>query len=54
MPHPDEAKGKVKEGAGKVSGDESLEREGKMDQAKGKAKDAVDKVKDAFSDDDKR
>lgn len=54
MAHPDDMKGKVKEGAGKVSGDESLEREGERDQAKGKIKEAGEKLKDAFSDKDKR
>ena len=45
----DDAKGRVKEAAGDLSGDKSLKREGKVDKASGKAKDAVggaaDKVK---------
>jgi len=42
----DEAKGRVKEAAGTLSGDKQLKREGKVDQAAGKAKDAVDGVKE--------
>jgi uncharacterized protein YjbJ (UPF0337 family) len=44
----EKAKGKVKEGVGKVTGDESLEAEGHADQAKGDLKNAGEKVKDAF------
>lgn len=48
----EQAKGKVKEGAGKVTGNEEMEAEGKGDQAKGgvqeKFGEAKDKVKDAF------
>lgn len=51
----EEAKGKVKEGAGRASGNERLEAEGQADQtsanvkqAGDKARDAVDDVKDAF------
>ncbi|MHA6761330.1 CsbD family protein [Streptacidiphilus sp. PAMC 29251] len=46
----DKLKGKVKEGTGKVTGNERLEAEGKGDQAKGDAKQAVEKVKDAVKD----
>jgi uncharacterized protein YjbJ (UPF0337 family) len=42
------AKGKVKEGVGKATGNESLEAEGHADQAKGDLKQAGEKVKDAF------
>jgi uncharacterized protein YjbJ (UPF0337 family) len=42
--------GKVKEGAGKVTDDESLEAEGKGDQVKANVKQAGEKVKDAFRD----
>jgi uncharacterized protein YjbJ (UPF0337 family) len=42
MSQPDEAKGRVKEAAGTLSGDKDLKREGKVDQASGKAKDAVE------------
>jgi uncharacterized protein YjbJ (UPF0337 family) len=49
----DRTKGKVKEAAGDLSGDQSLKNEGKVDKASGKAKDAVggaaDKVKDAVN-----
>ena len=44
----EKAKGKVKEGVGKVTGDESLEAEGHADQAKGDLKNAGEKVKDVF------
>jgi uncharacterized protein YjbJ (UPF0337 family) len=40
--------GKVKEGAGKVTGDEKLKNEGLADQAKGKIQNAVGGVKDAL------
>ena len=40
--------GKVKEGLGKVTGDERLEAEGKADQVKATLKRAGEKVKDAF------
>ena len=47
----DKAKGRVKEAAGAVTGDQKLKNKGKLDQLAGKAKDAaetvVDKVKDA-------
>ncbi|HEV3292565.1 MAG TPA: CsbD family protein [Streptosporangiaceae bacterium] len=44
----EQATGKVKEGAGKVTGNESLEAEGRGDQTKGSIKQAFEKVKDAF------
>jgi uncharacterized protein YjbJ (UPF0337 family) len=48
----DDAKGRVKEAAGNLTGDKDLKREGKVDQAGGKAKEGVerltDKVKDAL------
>ena len=44
------AGGKLKEGAGKATGDEQLEAEGKGDQASSKLKDGVEKVKDAAGD----
>ncbi len=50
----DEAKGRVKEAAGDLTGNEDLEREGKMDQAgatvKEKTGEAVDKTKEALDD----
>ncbi|MBO9554584.1 CsbD family protein [Cellulomonas sp.] len=44
----EEAKGKLKEGAGKATDDERLEAEGKVDQAKANIKQAGEDVKDAF------
>jgi uncharacterized protein YjbJ (UPF0337 family) len=44
----EKAKGNVKEGLGKATGDKSLEAEGQGDQAKGNLKQAGEKVKDAF------
>ena len=50
----DEAKGRVKEAAGDLTGDKDLQREGKMDQAGAKVKEktgqAVDKTKEAVDD----
>ncbi|HEX5613613.1 MAG TPA: CsbD family protein [Acidimicrobiia bacterium] len=43
-----ETKGKIKEGVGDATDNESLEREGKADQAKGNLKQAGEKVKDVF------
>ena len=42
------AKGKVKEIAGRVTGDDKLRAKGKTDQTKGNLKQAGEKVKDAF------
>ena len=42
--------GKVKEAAGKVTGDEKLKREGQADQARGKVENAVGGAKDAVRD----
>jgi uncharacterized protein YjbJ (UPF0337 family) len=58
----DDAKGRVKEAVGDATGNQDLEREGKLDQAgasakefaenaKDKASDAVDAVKDKLSKD---
>ena len=41
-------KGKVKEAAGKTTGDDKLEANGKANQMKGNFKQAGEKVKDAF------
>jgi uncharacterized protein YjbJ (UPF0337 family) len=43
--------GKSKEAAGKLTGDERLEAEGKMEAAKGDLRTAGEKVKDAFKKD---
>ena len=49
----DDAKGRVKEAAGDLTGDDDLQREGKVDQAAGTVKDkvgdAADKVKDVVN-----
>lgn len=37
----DEAKGRVKEAAGDLTGDDELKNEGKVDRASGKAKDVI-------------
>lgn len=42
------AKGKIKEGAGKLVGDAKLEGEGKADQAEGKIQNAVGGIKDTL------
>ena len=42
----DDAKGRVKEAAGNLTGDKDLQREGKVDQGAGKAKEGLDKVTD--------
>ena len=46
----DETKGRVKEAAGALTGDDSLKNEGKTDQAGGKVKNAVDDVTDKVKD----
>jgi uncharacterized protein YjbJ (UPF0337 family) len=50
----DDAKGKAKEAAGDLTGDEDLKRTGKLDQAGASAKqkvgDAVDRVKEKVDD----
>jgi uncharacterized protein YjbJ (UPF0337 family) len=40
----DQAKGRVKEAAGALTGDRGLKNEGQVDQAKGSLKKAVDRV----------
>jgi len=42
----DDAKGRIKEAAGSLTGDEELEDEGKVDRATGAVKDAVDTAAD--------
>jgi uncharacterized protein YjbJ (UPF0337 family) len=46
----DDAKGRVKEAAGDLTGDKDLQREGKVDQATGKAKHGIDKLTDKVKD----
>ncbi|MCO8126874.1 CsbD family protein [Acidimicrobiia bacterium EGI L10123] len=48
--NPDEAKGRFKEAAGNLTGDEDLENEGKIDKAVGGVKDAADKAADKVKD----
>jgi uncharacterized protein YjbJ (UPF0337 family) len=45
-------KGKIKEAAGKVTGDSKLETEGKGDQIKGKVQNTVGGIKDTLRGDD--
>ncbi len=44
----DQRKGRVKEAAGKVTGDEKLKNEGRADQAKGKLQNMIGGLKDAL------
>jgi uncharacterized protein YjbJ (UPF0337 family) len=46
----DDAKGRVKEAAGDLTGDKDLKREGKVDQASGKAKNGIEKLTDKVKD----
>jgi uncharacterized protein YjbJ (UPF0337 family) len=46
-----QAKGKIKEVAGKAIGDSKLQSEGVADQVKGKVQNAVGGIKDAVKDD---
>ena len=42
----DEAKGRIKEAAGDLTGDRDLENEGKVDRASGTAKSKIDRAAD--------
>ena len=46
----DDAKGRLKEAAGDVTGDDDLKREGKVDKATGAVKDGLDKASDKAKD----
>jgi uncharacterized protein YjbJ (UPF0337 family) len=48
----DQAKGSLKDAAGKITGDSKLQAEGKMDKAKGKVENAVGGMKDSLRDED--
>jgi uncharacterized protein YjbJ (UPF0337 family) len=48
-----EAKGNIKETAGKALGDEKLKREGQADRVEGKVQNVVGGIKDAFKDGNK-
>ena len=50
----DDAKGRVKEAAGSLTGDNDLKRRGKVDRAGGKAKEGVEKATDKVKDTLKR
>jgi uncharacterized protein YjbJ (UPF0337 family) len=43
----DKAKGTAKDAAGKLTGDKTLQSEGKMDKAKGETREALGDAKDA-------
>ena len=45
----DRAKGRIKEAAGALTGDEKLKREGRSDQRRGKAKEKKGNLKDLLS-----
>jgi uncharacterized protein YjbJ (UPF0337 family) len=44
----EEIRGRAKEGVGRATDDEALERQGRTDQAKADVKQAGEKIKDAF------
>ena len=46
----DQAKGAVKEGVGKMTGDQKLQADGAADKIKGKAESAIGGAKDAVKD----
>lgn len=46
----DDAKGRLKEAAGDLTGDDDLKREGKVDQATGAVKDGVEKASEKVKD----
>ncbi|HKF83691.1 MAG TPA: CsbD family protein [Solirubrobacterales bacterium] len=46
----DDAKGRVKEAAGSLTGDDDLKREGKVDKASGAVKGGLDKASDKVKD----
>lgn len=49
-PNTDDVKGRIKEAAGALTGDDDLKREGKQDQMAGKAKEAVKNAADKVAD----
>ena len=48
--HGKSVEGSIKEGAGKLTGNDKLEAEGKKDKAEGEVRKAAGDVKDAFKD----
>lgn len=49
-----QAEGSIKEGVGKLTGDEKLKAEGRADKLEGKVQNTVGGVKDAVREQDKR
>ncbi len=49
-----QAKGSLKEGAGKLTGDSKMEAEGKLDKAAGKVQNTVGGIKDSIREDRRR
>jgi uncharacterized protein YjbJ (UPF0337 family) len=50
VPNSDEVKGRIKEAAGDLTGNDKLKNEGKTDRAAGKVKGALEDVKDKIED----
>ena len=50
MANLDDAKGRLKQAAGDVTGDDELKNEGRADRAAGAVKDGIDSVKDKIGD----
>lgn len=46
----DQAKGKIKQAIGNVTGDDDLKRDGKVDEKAGKAKEGLENVKEKIGD----
>ena len=46
----DDAKGRLKEAAGNLTGDDDLKREGKVDKTSGKVKEGLDRATDKAKD----
>lgn len=46
----DQAKGRIKQAAGDLTGNDDLKNDGKKDEAAGKVKDTIDDVKDKAND----
>lgn len=46
----DDAKGRVKEAAGSLTGDDDLKREGKVDKTSGAVKDGIEKASEKLKD----
>ncbi len=46
----DQAKGRIKQAAGDLTGDDELRRDGEKDETAGKVKDTIDDAKDKLND----